>query len=173
MLFADPGQTVDPSTILMTIADLRGLVIETNVDETYATQVRQGQPAGLQLAGEGEVRPGHVSFVSQRVDPATGGLAIELKSEAPLTAPIGLTITANITVDDRTAAMTVPRAAIVRDDRGNCAFVVKNGLARRQSVTVIDWPAARLIVTEGLAAGDQVITDATGITDGQAVTVVP
>ena len=172
-LTAEPGQTVDPSTVLMTIADLRGLVVETNVDETYATQIRLGQPAVLQLTGEGDVRPGHVSFVSQRVDPATGGIAIKLKSEAPLTAPIGLTITANITVDERTAAITVPRAAIVRDDRGNGVFVVKNDLAQRQAVTVIDWPAARLIVTEGLAAGDQVITDATGISDGQSVTVVP
>jgi hypothetical protein len=36
---------------------------------------------------------------------------------------------------------------------------------------VTDWPAARLIVTDGLAAGDRVITDSTGLTDGLAVAV--
>lgn len=173
VLTAKPGQTVEPSTVLMTIADLGQLVVETDVDETYATQIRMGQTAALQLAGEGEVRPGHVSFVSQRVDEATGGLAIELTAETPLSAPIGLTVTANITVDDRAAAITVPRAAIVRDDSGSGVLVVRDGLARRQPVSVIDWPAARLIVTEGLVAGDLVISDATGITDGQAVTVAP
>lgn len=173
VLTADPGQTVEPATELMTIADLGQLVVETDVDETYATQIRIGQPAALQLAGEGEVRPGHVSLVSQRVDAATGGLAIELSSDTPLTAPIGLTVTANITVDDRAAAITVPRAAILRDETGSAVFVVREGVARRQPVAVIDWPAARLIVTEGLAAGDPVIRDATGIADGQAVKVAP
>jgi RND family efflux transporter MFP subunit len=172
-LTAEPGQTVDPTVVLMTVVDLGRLVVETDVDESYATQIRRDQPAALQLAGETEVRAGHVSFVSQRVDPATGGLAIKLASEVPLTAPIGLTVTANITVDDRAAAITVPRAAIIRDATGSGVYVVIDGTARRQPVTVIDWPAARLIVTEGLAPGDLIISDATGIMDGQAVTVVP
>jgi hypothetical protein len=38
-------------------------------------------------------------------------------------------------------------------------------------VTVVDWPAARLIVTDGLSEGDVLITDAAGIADGQAVAV--
>lgn len=172
-LTAEPGQTVEPVSVLMTIADLGQLVVETDVDESYATQIRVGQAATLQLAGETEVRPGHVSFVSQQVDVATGGLMIKLSAEVPLTAPIGLTVTTNITVGDRAAAITLPRAAIVRDDTGIGVFVVTDGIARRHTVAVIDWPAARLIVTKGLAAGDRVISDATGITDGQAVTVVP
>lgn len=173
VLTAKPGQTVEPSTVLLTVVDLGQLVVETDVDETYATQIRMDQPAALQLAGESEVRPGHVSFVSQRVDIATGGLAIELSAETPLSAPIGLTVTANITVDDRAAAITVPRGAIVREDSGSGVFVVREGMARRQPVTVIDWPAARLIVTTGVGEGDVVISDATGITDGQAVKVAP
>lgn len=173
VLTAEPGQTVEPATAMMTIADLGQLVVETDVDESYATQIRLDQRAALQLAGETAVRPGHVSFVSQRVDAATGGLAIELTAETPLAAPIGLTVTANITVDDRAAAITLPRAAILRDDTGIGVFIVRDDTARRQPVTVIDWPAARLIVTEGLAAGDRVISDATGITDGQAVSVAP
>jgi len=174
VLTAEPGQTVVPTSVLMTIADLGDLVVETDVDESYATQIRLGQPAALQLAGQTEVRPGHVSFVSQRVDEATGGLAIELTSDTPLSAPIGLTVTSNITVDDRAAAITVPRAAIVGEAADNrSVFVVSDGIARRQGVAVIDWPAARLIVTQGLAAGDVVIGDATGIVDGQAVTVAP
>jgi hypothetical protein len=40
-------------------------------------------------------------------------------------------------------------------------------------VQVIDWPAARLIVTEGLAVGDIVIAAATGIADGQSVSAAP
>lgn len=173
VLSAEPGQTVDLSSVLMTIADLGDLVVKTDVDESYATQIKSGQSAALQLAGEVEVLDGHVSFVSQRVDEATGGLAIELTPDVALSAPVGLTVTANITVDDRAAAITVPRAAIVQDEAGKAVFVVAGDIAQRRTVMVIDWPAARLIVTDGLAAGDTVISDATGIIDGQAVKVAP
>ena len=173
VLHADPGQSVDPATALLTIADLGQLVVETDVDESYATQIRTGQPAALQLSGEDVVHTGHVSFVSQRVDTDTGGLAIKLTSDEALTAPIGLTVTANITVDDRAAAITVPRAAIITDTTGDAVLLVKDGRALRRAVKVIDWPAARLIVADGLVAGDVVIADATGLADGQAVKVSP
>ncbi|MBA4350703.1 MAG: efflux transporter periplasmic adaptor subunit [Rhodobacter sp.] len=173
VLNVDPGQSVDPATVLLSIADLGTLVVETDVDESYATQIRTGQPAALQLSGEAEVRAGHVSFVSQRVDEDTGGLVVRLTPDAPLTAPIGLTVTANITVDDRASAITVPRAAIISDAAADAVLVAVDGTAQRRAVEVIDWPAARLIVTDGLAPGDEVIADATGLTDGQAIQVAP
>ena len=168
-LNADPGQAVDLSTVLMTIADLGSLIVETDVDETYATQIRVSQPVALQLAGETTVRQGTVIFVSQRVDEATGGLAVNLAFDMPVVAPIGLTVTANIIVDSRAAAMTVPRAAITVDGQGPAVYIVASGIAHRRAVSVIDWPAARLIVTDGLVLGDMVIEDAAGITEGLAV----
>jgi RND family efflux transporter MFP subunit len=169
VLNVDPGQAVDTSTILLTLADLGALVVETDVDEAYATQIRLGQPAALQLAGETTVRDGRVSFVSQRVDEATGGLAVKLAFDVPVTAPIGLTVTANIVVDNRPAALTVPRAAIMTGAQGMAVFVMADGLAQQRPIAVIDWPAARLIVTDGLAPGDVLIADAAGLVDGQAV----
>jgi len=170
-LNVDPGQSVGPATDLMTLADLSQLEVETDVDEDYATQIRLDQHAVLQLAGETTLRDGRVSEVSHRVDAATGGLAVTLAFDAPVTAPIGLTVTANIIVDSRDAAMTLPRAAIVTDTEGTSVFVVADGIARRRNVQVIDWPAARLIVTEGLAPGDIVILDPTDISAGQLVSV--
>ena len=168
-LDADTGASVDPLSVLMTLADLSRLEVETDVDEDYATQIFVDQRATLQLAGETTLRDGHVSAVSRWVDEATGGLAVTLAFDTPVTAPIGLTVITNIVVDSRAQAMTLPRAAIVTDTEGASVFVFEEGTAQRRSVEVIDWPAARLIVTEGVAAGDVVISDATGITDGQAV----
>jgi RND family efflux transporter MFP subunit len=167
----EPGQSIDPSTVLMTVADLDRLVVETDVDEAYAVQIRPGQPAVLQLTGEAPLREGQVSRVSQRVDPATGGLAVQIAFDTPVTAPIGLTVTANIIVEARDAALTAPRAALRVEDGAQAVFVVVDGAARRRAVSVIDWPAVRLIVTEGLAPGDLLILDATGIREGQAVRI--
>ncbi|MFN3293864.1 efflux RND transporter periplasmic adaptor subunit [Gemmobacter sp.] len=170
-LNAAPGQSVDPSTLLMTLADLGRLVVETDVDEAYATQIREDMPAVLQLVGETATRAGRVRLVSQRVDAATGGLAVKLAFDAPVTAPVGLTVAVNIVIERRDAALTVPRAALRTEDGRPGVLVVTDGVARLRPVSVIDWPAPRLIVTEGLVPGDVVIRDATGIADGQPVRV--
>ena len=170
-LDAELGQLVGPSTPLLTLADLGDLVVEADVDEAYALQIARGQPAVVQLAGETRNRDGHVNFVSTRVDMATGGLAVEITFEAPVAAPIGLTVATNIIVDQRDATLSVPRTAMLAGADGIGIFVVSDGVALFRPLTVVDWPAARLIVTAGLAEGDVVITHATGIEDGQAVLV--
>jgi RND family efflux transporter MFP subunit len=167
-LGAEEGQIIGPSSRLLTLADLSDMLVEADVDEAYATQIAMGQPAVLQLAGNTETLPGHVSFVSRRVDEATGGLAIKISFDEPMTAPVGLTVTANVIVDQREAALTLPRTALVN---GDAVFVVVDGVATLQPVTVVDWPAARLIATAGLEEGNAVIVDATGIADGQLIAV--
>lgn len=171
VLNVDVGQIMDPSTNLLTLADLHELVVETDVDESYARQIAQGQPAVLQLAGETSTHAGHVNFVSTRVDIATGGLAVRIAFDEPLTAPVGMTVTTNIVVEQRAAALTLPRSAIVAGEAGTGFFVAEGGKAHLRPVTVVDWPAARLIVTTGLSEGEMVIIDATGLDDGEPVDV--
>ena len=52
-LNVEPGQAIDPATVLMTIADLDRLIVETDVDEAYATQIREGQSATPAAVGRG------------------------------------------------------------------------------------------------------------------------
>ncbi len=168
---AEAGQAVDPSDTVFSMADLGKLVVETDVDEAYATQIRLGLPALLQLKGETTRHDGSVSFLAPQVDADTGGLAVKIAFDAAVTAPVGLTVTANIIVDRQDAAITVPRAAIVTDADGSAVFLAVKDVARRRAVTVIDWPAERIEVTEGLMPGDRVITDTAGLSDGMAIIV--
>ncbi len=172
VLNVDEGQFVDTSTLLLILADLRELEVETDVDEAYARQISRNQTAILQLAGETGTRTGHVNFVSTRVDVATGGLAVRISFDDPVIAPVGMTVTTNILVDQQAAALTVPRTSMVASPAGTAVFVVEDRKARLRPITVVDWPATRLIATAGLAEGDAVIVDAAGLADGQAVEAV-
>ena len=167
----DPGQLVDPSMTLFTLADLSQLVVEADVDETYAAQIAVGQAAVLQLVGETRTRPGHVSFVAPEVTVETGGLLVKVVFESAPPMPVGLTVTANITVDSQASALSAPRSAIVTESAGSAVFLFRDGTAHRTPVSIVDWPADRLLVTSGLAAGDSLIVTAAGLEDGQAVTV--
>ncbi len=165
----EPGQVVDLTTTLFALGDLSELVVETDVDEFYATQIRTGMPAVLQLTGDDRRLDGKVSFVAPVVDADTGGLAVKIAFAEPQAAPIGLTVTANIIVDRRDAAISAPRTALVTAGAEHSVFVLEGETAKRVPVRVIDWPAERLIVTDGLKAGDRLITDADNLADGQTV----
>jgi len=167
----EPGQTADPTTVLFTLSDTAPPVVQTEVDEAYAAQIEVGQQAVLQLVGETATHAGTVSFVGPRVNPDTGALEVKITPDPALTAPIGLTVTANIVVDRQAAALSAPRAALIAGAEPPAVLVLDGTTARKRDVTVIDWPAARLIVTQGLAAGDILIIDSNGLRDGQGVKV--
>ena len=168
---AEVGQVVDVTTALFSIADLGKLVVETDVDEGYAARIILGLPVVLQLKGDSAKRDGRVSFVAAQVDAATGGLAVEIGFDDAVAAPVGLTVTANIIVERQAAAISVTRAAVITDATGTAVFVAVAGHALRREVSVVDWPADRVQVTSGLATGDMVIIDATGLSDGLAISV--
>ncbi|WP_309663513.1 efflux RND transporter periplasmic adaptor subunit [Tabrizicola sp.] len=170
---AEVGQSVDLATPLFSVADLGRLVVETDVDEGYAALITPGLVAVLQLKGDTTKHDGSVSFVAAQVDAATGGLAVKIAFDDPVVAPVGLTVTANIIVDRLDAAIAVPRAAVVVDAAGAIVFVAVAGVAVERTVSIVDWPADRVQITQGLGAGDVVITDATGVSDGLAIIVSP
>jgi membrane fusion protein (multidrug efflux system) len=165
----DRGQLVDTQTELFTIADLTQLVVETDVDEVYSSRIRAGLKALLKPAGDSVAKDGTVSFAAPTVDPATGGRAIKIAFDETVDLPVGLTVNANIIVSQTDAALSVPRGAIITSGTQSHVLVIANGKAEERAISFADWPAERVIVTDGLSAGDVVILDPVEIDPGQAV----
>ena len=166
----EPGDLVDPTRVLMRLADQTRIRVEVEIDETYSNQMRIGQSADLQLAGREEVYSGRVSFIGTEVDPLTGSLRVLINFDTPPLVQIGLTAVANIRVDRVEEALTVPRTALLAGAAGPAVFVVRDGRAVRAPIAFIDWPADRVQVTRGLGAGDVNLLSPDGIEDGDAVT---
>lgn len=165
----EPGQVVDAQTQLFTIADLEQLVVETDVDELYSAYISVGLPALLKAVGETVSRPGTVIFTSPRVDASTGGRAIRVGFDEAVTLPVGLTVAVNVIVSEEPEALTVPRGAIVSEGLSSRVFLLEDGQVAERQVTIRDWPAERVIVSEGLLTGDAVILDPSAVTQGAAV----
>lgn len=157
---ADPGQVVSSSTPLFLFANLATLYAEASVDELYASEVRRGLPVAARPAGHSDVIDGEVVYVSPRVDASTGGrlVRINLPGAGELALPVGLTVMLNIIVDQREAAVTIPRGALVAGDRP-AVYLMENGRAVLRPVQYIDWPSDRLIVTGGLTGNETLILD--------------
>lgn len=157
----DPGQVVDTRTTIFELAPTLDREVETEVDETYSTEVALGQPARLAFPGSGGTVEGRVSYLSPRIDTTTGGRVVRIAyPETAQELPVGLTVDVNIVVERREDALMVPRTAI-RDASGDAAVqVVRDGKIVRQPVVFKDWPSPMVMVTEGLRPSDQVVTSA-------------
>lgn len=165
----EPGQVIDTQTNLFTVADMRSIVVEADVDELYAAEMTEGLPARLRPTGMPSAVEGRVSFVAPSIDSTTGGRRVRLSFDEPLELPVGLTVEVNIVVEDTDSAISVPRGAVVGTGDQAHVLISEGGVAMRRPVSVLDWPAERLLVTNGLAPGDRVILDPTGLADGEPV----
>ncbi len=165
----DQGQLIDAQTQLFVIADTTSLVVETDVDELYSARVMPGLKALLQPVGATVAQYGTVTFAAPAVDSSTGGRAIRIGFDEPVSLPIGLTVNANVIVNEVPDALSVPRSAIFTHGAESHVLVIADGVAATRPIVFDDWPAERVIVTSGLAAGDMVIIDPSGIEPGEQV----
>lgn len=165
----DQGQLVDAQTEMFVVADTSELVVQTDVDELYSSRISAGLKALLRPVGHTLAQKGTVVFAAPTVDAATGGRATKIAFDTPQQLPVGLTVNANIIVNEVADALSVPRAALVTEGASSHVMVIENGVASQRAVAFSDWPAERVIVTSGLKAGDVVVLDPQSVVAGAKV----
>ncbi len=170
---AELGQVVGTASVLFAVGDLSAPLVETDVDEVYGARMTPGLAARVAPVGSQEAMSATLSFVAPTVDRDTGGRTLRLSFDTPpeIMLPRGLTMSANIVVATFEDAITAPRSAIQDLEGDPYVLVIDAGSARKVPVKVRQWPADRLVVTGGLVAGDQLITNPQGISPGDLVTV--
>jgi len=159
------------ATPLFAVADLSALIVETDVDESYATQIRAGMPAVLQLTGETGTLAGTVSFVAPVVDAETGGLAVKIAFAEPQQAPVGLTVTANIVVDRQEAAISAPRSAIV--DAGSKTLAADLSKGHPGHGFIVGHPGSIIYQVNEEHGSIRIPADDPGFTLGEHVEIIP
>ncbi|MBK8458126.1 MAG: hypothetical protein IPL47_14325 [Phyllobacteriaceae bacterium] len=101
--------------------------------------------------GMGGTLAARIAWLAPEVDPSTGGLLARIAFDTPVALPPGLSVTANIVVEESADALTVPRSALIGGATGRTVFIDIGGFAARRAVTVksgrpigcaslMDWP---------------------------------
>jgi len=128
--------------------------------------VSAGLPAGA-LA-----RAGASAQVGLSPDAPTDMVAFRLIFADPHKLAVDMPLQIDIDAEERTDTVLIPAEAIVRDGRETVIFVAAGSRAERRVVKTGIEDEARIEITEGLRAGELVITRGhLGLTDGAAVTV--
>jgi membrane fusion protein, multidrug efflux system len=150
--------------------------------EQVAQAMRGATPAPVVAMNEAGPASGKVldhgtlTVLDNQVDPATG--TIKLKASFPNadeTLWPGGFVRVRLQVSIAHDAITVPPVAVQRGPSGEYVYIIKpDQTALRQAVNVGHQDADAAILTSGVQAGQQVVTDgAARLSDGKAVTIAP
>ena len=173
-LNAQLGAAVDESQVLVEIADPQAIDAVVQVTPTDAARVRVGASVVIGAQGEGDegVTRGRVVDISGVVDSATRSVAVRVRPSGTIHAMrIGESVPAVITVALHQAAIVVPVEALVPEGDGFRVFVVdSDSIAHARAVTVKARRGSEAMISDGLQAGERVVTaGAYGIDEGTKV----
>jgi membrane fusion protein (multidrug efflux system) len=171
-----PGERVSVSTPLFTLVRNETLELAANVPSRLANLVQPGQT--VRLSVDNRSVESTVARVSPTVDPVSRSVTVYVRVPNGKGAIKGNTFVSGRIVGDRRAgALLVPTSAIRQAPGTESApFVwrIAGGALEKRNVTlgVVDDAAGVAEVTEGLAAGDRVITGNVGaLGNGAKVTI--
>ncbi len=170
-----PGQLATPATPLMTIMDLRRVIVRAPLAPGLAQGLHPGMPAVVRDAG---VRaPGRVTVVSPALDLNSTTLQVWVEAANPhLQFHPGDSATMTITASQPRPMLAVPRSAILTSENGATAVMVvgPDHKARRVPVRLGIRQGNWVALQSGIAAGAQVISSGSyGLPNGTRVRVIP
>ncbi|HET9327323.1 MAG TPA: efflux RND transporter periplasmic adaptor subunit [Candidatus Eisenbacteria bacterium] len=164
------GTAVDPSTEIVTIADLSHVWVIAEVPEAEIPEVRPGLPATLEFPASGrDPLPSRVEWVAPTISERTRTLRVRfgVDNRSGSLRP-GLYGTAEFSTEPR-QALVIPRDALVDTGREQFVFVqAGEGRFVPRRVQVGTRLADRIEVRTGLAVGDEVVSAGVFLIDSES-----
>lgn len=157
----NPGDYVTIGKGLVKLTDTKHLRVEYNVPEKHLPALKSGQEVKVTTtAYPGKVFLGKVSYISPTIN--TDNRSISLYADIPnnenlLAAGMFVNVVHLLGSDER--ALMIPSRSLVPALEGEQVYKVVDGKAYSTTVLIGKRDKDTVQVTQGLAAGDSVITD--------------
>ena len=162
------GNTVAPGGTLFKVVDDQTVCIATRIDVSQMGRVDLGQRARIRLASGGEA-PGSVVRISHESDPVTRDQEVRVRFDVP---PKRITLgeEAEVVISvGQARGLVIPGSAVLPIDGTDGVLLVRDGRAERVTVEIGAVGQGRILVSQGLSAGDRVIIHPETAKTGQRV----
>jgi membrane fusion protein (multidrug efflux system) len=171
---AKPGNLIALNAPVYRIVDTSYLEAVLNVPEREMNTMTPGLPIRMMVdALSGQVFQGEVGRISPVVDSQTGTFRVVGVFRGQDKLRPGMFGRLNIVYDERDAALTVPRIALIEGSGESAVFVVEDGKAVRKVLQLGYINGEYAEVLGGIEAGEQVITQGrVAVRDGAEVEVL-
>ncbi len=162
------GEFVKAETIVATILNVSTLRVRFTVPELEASRLRIGQEVGFSIqSAPGSRFRARLFYMSQKADPVTRAvecLAEVLDRSDALRAGYYADVRA---VTGKQKSVLVPERAVLPSEKGFVVLVANSNRVKSRAVRLGLRAGGDVEVTEGLSAGEMVVTDgAAGLRDG-------
>lgn len=151
-----PGEYIRENTQVTTIVQMNPLKLRTSIQEKFAGMIRQGQDVKFAVeAFPDRTFDGKVAYVSPAVDQTTRTFAIESLVDNPdrvLKPGFFAKGTVSLKVDDN--MMVVPDDTVSTLAGVSTVYVIEDGKARQQIVTLGSHEGKRWEIVEGLKGNE-------------------
>ena len=158
-----PGSFVNSQTIITTLDDVSVIKLDFSVPETFVTALSEG----MAIRARSVVFPerefeGRVLSVDTRLDPVSRSVrARALLPNGDGVLKPGMFLTVDLQ-RDRGDVLVAPEQAIVPEGTQQFVFVVADGIVEKRAVRLGRRIPGFVVISEGLAAGEIVVTEGTG-----------
>ncbi len=175
----EPGEVVSSLTTssqssLLVLSEVGDVYIELVVPAQHRAELQQGQTAQLAVDGlPGKTFEGRVEEIKPAAEVAsrTFGVKVRVSNQQGILRP-GMFARGAIVVKVRHGVLQIPEQAVMTATSGSVVFVVRDGRAVRQAVTLGEHQNGLVEVTSGLTGGDTVVVQGQdALTDNQPVTL--
>ncbi len=157
------------TTPLVVINSTQPVMVSFSVPQQQLQQIRDGQrkrPLTVEVRREAKdevLTTGKLAFIDNAVDTQTG--TIRLKARIPNDNEDiwpGELVSLRLILSVEQNALVIPESAVQAGQNGSFVYVVANGKAQVQAITVARQVGSQVVVGAGLTAGQQVIVNAPG-----------
>jgi membrane fusion protein (multidrug efflux system) len=157
-----PGGFVDTSSVITTLDDTETIKLDFSIPETFLTVVSEG----MNIEAESLVYPertfaGEVDSIDTRLDPVARSVRIRaiIPNQDGALKP-GMFMTVNLQ-RDRGEVLVAPEESIVPEGGQQFVFLVRDGVAQKQAVTLGRRVPGSVEIVSGLSVGDTIVTEGT------------
>ncbi len=144
---------------LATIASVGRLRVKLGVNSRDVARISEGGAVTVSTTEIAHPAEGHIVSVSRSADPKTRAFQVEvlLDNAESLYRP-GMFVRVSAIVEELHDVVVIPRDAVVDLDGRETVFVVSDGIAHKRAVTLGVELGGRVVISDGLSAGDTLVT---------------
>jgi len=171
------GEMAAPGAPAVQVVNLAQMRVKAKVADTYINSIKVGDPVTVKLPDIGDEIQARLTFVGQVVNPATRtfDIEIDLNNKSNKLKPNLLAIV-NINDKVKPNALVVDQNLVQNTESGDIVYVAVNEggktIAKARKVSKGLVYNGQVEITEGLSAGDQLITAGSqDLVDGQRIKI--
>jgi RND family efflux transporter MFP subunit len=160
------GNFVRPADVapLATINQIAPIYVALTVPQRVLPDLHESLKAGTAIAiaslpGDKATETGKVAMIENTVDINTGMVTLRAVMDNDKETLWPGTLVSTKLVVRNEEAVVVPSVAVERSQAGNFVFLVKDGKAQVQPVTVARTFQGSSVISSGLSGGENVVTD--------------